>query len=211
MRILEVGHGGYPAEGLASLATDGYTGVEPRNLRGRIREPKKMLQECGNPWQLVRTGLEEYAEAFDDELFDLVYMANVLGDPKNLADMYRTDNFERYAIENWSNILGAAASLLSDSPRAHIWVVEHRSPPKRERVLAAASLSGLAEAELVKGRGFNREVKAGAVYAPGFYRSKEPGEHKVLRAICCTLAPSLNRPYSLKLRPTHHNHLEPRG
>jgi hypothetical protein len=195
MRILEVGHGGYPAEGLVGMATDGYVGIEPKELRGRVHGLRERFSGYGNPWQLVRSGLKEYAKDFDDEPFDVVYMANVLGAPKNLVE-----NSKRRAIENWSNILGAAASLLSSSPGANIWVVEHRTPPKRERILEAASLSGLTEGELVNGRSFNREVKAGAVYAPGFYRSKEPGEHTILRAIGCTLFPSLDRPYSLKLK-----------
>ncbi len=144
MRILEVEHGGHPAEGLVKLATDGYVGIEPRNLRGdvvhRLREG---LSVHGNPYELVKSGLEEYARSCNVRLFDMIFMGNFLGSPPNLHDLHNEPGGKARTEENWTRIFGNVASLLSEAPESRVWVVEYITPPKNKRSLETGCECGV--------------------------------------------------------------------
>ena len=113
MRILEVEHGGHPAEGLVKLATDGYV------------------------------GLEEYARSCNVRLFDMIFMGNFLGSPPNLHDLHNEPGGKARTEENWTRIFGNVASLLSEAPESRVWVVEYITPPKNKRSLETGCECGV--------------------------------------------------------------------
>lgn len=155
MRVLEVGHGALPSPELLCDPSIDYVGLDSGAMHGPgVAEEKfrRIVPEMPfyNPASVTLiTGSITDKELLQHYPFDLVYMANVLGDPSNnsrLAKPAARTNRRR-------GIIGASKSLLR-SPGGRLMIVESMTPPWKSDVIADVEGAGLKILDVVEGEEF---------------------------------------------------------